>query len=546
MPRKNHESTVRGCFLRGSALALTAVLLANVAWAGPPQRGVSGAAQPADAFADVFGELSLRDGAVVSIEFDPTPGLAQRIEVSLAGVPYELDLVPHSVRSANYQVLVDAGDGVLTPAAPGPERTLRGTVVGFPESAVAASIDEDGLFARIRFANGDDFWVEPLGRLGFRAGEHIVYHNVDVIPPHGICATEGKGYGADSAGGDFGLRGPFSVCETELACDADFEYFSAWGSVANVEGRINTVINAMNIQYEGQVGITHLISAIVVRSTSNDPYVTFDPSGILNEFRTEWVNNQGFIQRDVAELFTGKNLNGNVIGIAWLSTICGSLGYNVVQSDFTSNFACVTDLSAHELGHSWGAGHCSCPGFTMNPSITCANVFHPSATIPSIISFRDSRNCLNCTVVGDLATLTNMTVVKGTLLNGNLTKLEFSDNKRVRIQSAPARSRQRMNLTVDLTTIHLNPAAISVSTETGANNSVATTKISLRDFNAGSWVLLGSFSQSKPDLPRVFLNVANPGRFVDGSGNIRVRVFMRSSGAAFKGKTDQVQVAVQP
>ena len=51
------------------------------------------------------------------------------------------------------------------------------------------------------------------------------------------------------------------------------------------------------------------------------------------------------------------------------------------------------DLSAHELGHLWGAFHCDCPGWTMNPSITCANRFI-QGSIDAIVAHRDSRQCL--------------------------------------------------------------------------------------------------------------------------------------------------------
>ena len=78
--------------------------------------------------------------------------------------------------------------------------------------------------------------------------------------------------------------------------------------------------------------------------------------------------NQTGVQRDVAQLFTGRNLDGSVIGIAYPGGICTNFGYNLVQN--YGNLGCATDLSAHELGHNWSAGHCSCGGHTMNPSIT--------------------------------------------------------------------------------------------------------------------------------------------------------------------------------
>ncbi|MCZ6836182.1 MAG: M12 family metallo-peptidase, partial [Planctomycetota bacterium] len=190
------------------------------------------------------------------------------------------------------------------------------------------------------------------------------------------------------------------ACIAELACDADYEYLQDWGSVSGVESRINAVINAVNTQYERDVNITHVITTIIVRTSEPDPYTSSDAVTLLNQFRSHWEANHGNVQRDMAQLFTGKSINGGTIGIAWVGAVCSNYGYSMVESDFNgaNSFACTTDLSAHELGHNWGAGHCGCQRprpYTMNSFILCANQFHPRRTIPEIIAFRDSLSCLD-------------------------------------------------------------------------------------------------------------------------------------------------------
>ena len=64
--------------------------------------------------------------------------------------------------------------------------------------------------------------------------------------------------------------------------------------------RIESVINTMNLQYESEVGISHSITTILVRTTSNDPYSSSDAVTLLNQFRNHWNSSQGSIQRDVA------------------------------------------------------------------------------------------------------------------------------------------------------------------------------------------------------------------------------------------------------
>ncbi|MDG1983415.1 MAG: M12 family metallo-peptidase, partial [Planctomycetota bacterium] len=166
-------------------------------------------------------------------------------------------------------------------------------------------------------------------------------------------------------------------------------------STTAASNRIQTVVNTMNLQYEGEVAITHAITTTLVRTSSNQPYTSADASTLLTQFRSEWNANQGSIQRDVAQLFTGKSIIGGTIGIAWVGAVCSSFAYGMVESDFNGSFASATDLSAHELGHNWNASHCSCTSYTMNPFITSSNTFNPQGTRPTITAFRDSRSCLS-------------------------------------------------------------------------------------------------------------------------------------------------------
>ena len=343
--------------------------------------------------------LGLAECEVVHLE--PTLGTgseAVSVALEFGGLPDLVQLHPHSVRDASeFQVLAQGADGSWEAVDVGPPRTYRGTLVGQPGSVVAASLLDDGVHARLRLADGEDWWLQPLVSLVPDApfDAHVLYASHSVL-------DDGHGCGADllannvpappiSRGG--GTHSPgSSVHIAQLGCDADFEYHNTHGGVAGATAAIETVINTMDPQYEFEVDITHVITAILVRTSSNQPYTSNEPGTLLNQFRSEWQQNQGSIQRDVAELFTGKNLAGSVIGIAWLDAVCSSFGYNVVQH--LGALSSRTDLSAHELGHNWGAGHCSCSGWTMNPSLTSANRFHGSFTEPQITGYRDSVNCL--------------------------------------------------------------------------------------------------------------------------------------------------------
>ncbi|NOT00113.1 MAG: hypothetical protein HOP29_05755 [Phycisphaerales bacterium] len=368
--------------------------------------------------------LMLHASAVVALAVDATPGAAVRLTVPIAGRERTLDLTPHSIRSPNYQVFEQHADGSYVAIEPEPERTLRGTVDGAPNSKVAASLLDEGLYARIALSDDVVYWIEPLGPhvAGAGASAHVVYNAADAMGCGQSCATQAEQ-------SPFHVDGPFSagefipcdngICVAELACDSDFEYYQDHGSnTAAVQNQIFLIINAVNMQYERDVIIKHEITATIVRTAEPDPYGTTNFSALLSSVRSQWLPpNHPTVPRDVVHLFTGKDLtdNGgpsNVIGVAWgLNLICTTSGVCLAQSDFNNNFSCKTDLTAHELGHLWGAGHCNCVSgpdrSTMNASITCTNVFHPTQTIPSIDAHRNSRQMLGCldieggTVCGD-------------------------------------------------------------------------------------------------------------------------------------------------
>ncbi|RKY19326.1 MAG: hypothetical protein DRQ55_10880 [Planctomycetota bacterium] len=147
----------------------------------------------------------------------------------------------------------------------------------------------------------------------------------------------------------------------ELAVDADHEYYLAHGSsVAAVLADIEAVVAATELIYSADAAISYQLTSVTVRSDPDDPYETSESGALLSAFRAHWNAEQPGVVRDLAHLFTGSNLDGSVIGIAYVGVVCSSYsGYGLSQSLFTSNFPRRVALTAHELGHNWSAGHCN-------------------------------------------------------------------------------------------------------------------------------------------------------------------------------------------
>ena len=356
--------------------------------------------------------LGLSGGEVMPLDIsDLEIGEAFTLDLPIGEEQYRIDFVPSSVRSADYQLVEDLGNQLVA-VDPGPSRTLKGLVRNGADVVIRASLLDDGLHCVFRMPNGDIHWIEPVGHHvnGFPTELHILYRNDQVPPSGGTCGTPsfaGNGPGQEPDQGPVdptSLLGGGVYC-AELACDADYEYYQDYGSSsANVQNQIELIINTINGQYESQTGIRHEITQILVRTSSSDPYTSSDYGTLLCQFITEWTNNQG-VSRDVAHLFTGRALDGSVIGVAAdIGDICDINGscsgpifmdgaYCLAESDCCGSLSCATDLTAHELGHLWNGSHCSCTGNTMNSFLTCANSF-AQGSINDIVSHRNSRSCL--------------------------------------------------------------------------------------------------------------------------------------------------------
>jgi len=201
----------------------------------------------------------------------------------------------------------------------------------------------------------------------------------------------------DHHGGRFG---PMTNRLAEVAIDADNLYYKKNGSsVTNTTNDITKIINAVGAIYARDTQIEYAITQIIVRTTPNSAYTSNSPSTLLQQFRSFWNTNHTSIHRDIAHLFTGRDLNGSVIGIAWLGVVCTSSGYGLSQSQYTTNLALRVGLTAHELGHNWSAGHCSGTGcFIMCPTINgCGHdvTKFSAGSISAIVAHRDSRSCLS-------------------------------------------------------------------------------------------------------------------------------------------------------
>lgn len=391
-------------------VSLAAVCLLAIA-AIPRSGGVVASSGVDQRIQDAFG-VTQASVQQIDVPFDAGQPFAAAVE--LEGETVTLDLAPHSMRSMDFQLLVQVESGELVEMEAPPVATYRGTVLEMPGSRVSASLDAGRLTAVIFSADGGPSWViQPLSEAipDADASAHVVFRTDDAsLAADYFCGAddllENAGLGAindDGAGGGT-TNTPFQVCD--VAFDADFQFYQINGSsVAKTLHDIERIMDTVELVYERDTLIAYEVTVIIVRTSSGaNPYTSNNPETLLNQFRTHWNNNHDDIPRDIAHLMTGRNLSGSVIGIAWLQVICASKtsgrGYGLSQSRFTSSHNFRAALTAHELGHNWAAGHCSgsschimCTGLGGCGGIGSPN-FGTSAK-GQIVSYRNTRRCLS-------------------------------------------------------------------------------------------------------------------------------------------------------
>ncbi len=357
-------------------------------------------------------DLDRSDVQDLAIEATATDSFSTTIMID--GQPHVLDVAKHSVRSPNFELLVQyEAEGPLVPLDPPPVRTFRGEVRDMPGSDVRLSNHDGALEGIIILPDERVFGVEPLTGLGVASegNLHAIYDAADWLNSSGYeCGVDAvmEQYGFINSEPDRQTAGSNDDI-TEIGLDCDGDYYTDKGSdVDSALEAMETIINNVSGVYEvSPINVTYEVTVAIVR-TSNGSYTSTDAGTLLCQFRSEWNTlPESQIQRDVTHLFTGKNLAGTTIGVAWLSRVCnvggftcgasGNMAYGL--SENINGTTSRTALTAHELGHNWSSPHCN---GSANCRIMCSGLggcdgLSPLTFAPdpesSIVNYKNNAGC---------------------------------------------------------------------------------------------------------------------------------------------------------
>lgn len=183
-----------------------------------------------------------------------------------------------------------------------------------------------------------------------------------------------------------------------VALIADLELANQDGpqTETNMLARLNIVDGI----FASQVGV-HLQSGSATVLSATQPFDTTDPSSLLTELSTYRSGSQVQRASGLSHLFTGRNLDGRTVGIAYISGLCSNtFSASLSEARDTVQFDAL--IAAHEIGHVFGAPHDGEPSsacestpttFLMAPQLNNSSTFS-SCSLEQIAPVVARASCL--------------------------------------------------------------------------------------------------------------------------------------------------------
>ncbi len=356
---------------------------------------------------------AIRRHQAVRVQARPLEGAAPRaLRFRAFGRTLDLELEPSPLLAPDAEtVTVSRGRARREPTAP---ELFRGRVAGDAGSSVRLAIRGPTVLGSIRLAD-DTWYLEPLRHYEPGAADDLtlVYRASDLdasaLGPLGCASTAAVAPRSTESGSSTGASPepsgeaqPLRLLELTLVADAPF--FARHG--ADSVAAMLVVVDRVAQFLEQDAGITIAVARTFVYETpADDPLTTstdtFELFASLNEAQLARPDTLG--AGDALHLFTGRELDGNIAGIAYVGSVCRGSAISLSQ-DVGNDLHVRTLLAGHELGHTLGAWHdgetgpCAAApsGYVMWPSLEASTVERlsgcSSATIAPVV---EAAACLS-------------------------------------------------------------------------------------------------------------------------------------------------------
>jgi hypothetical protein len=148
------------------------------------------------------------------------------------------------------------------------------------------------------------------------------------------------------------LAAPGEQLEIALVADSAFQLQYGADSTDQMLARLNTVDGI----FAEQVGVLIVPTQMRLVPVGGDPFTTTNAEALLGQLADYRDDDAAISAPGLAHLMTGKNLDGDVAGIAYIDSLCERReGVSLSESSWDPFISAM--IMAHELGHNFGARH---------------------------------------------------------------------------------------------------------------------------------------------------------------------------------------------
>ncbi len=318
-----------------------------------------------------------------------------------------------------------------------PYRLLKGHLQGQPDSWARLTLVGDRIQGVI-WDGQEMYSIAPTADVASALvqpsdpdGGHVIYRLADMIVTPGTMAC---GVGADFAppvsaalAYDQLMTELEQLAETaalgaslelELSAVGDGPFVETFG--AGSEAALLARFNIVDGIFSEQVGIQIRVTEIHLFQPGDNTLSANEAGALLDQLTDLRAATPALQATGLTHLFTGRNLDGITVGIAYLGTVCNSrfaTGLSEARRNETSDAL----IATHEIGHNFGAPHDGDPDeacantpetFIMAASGTGSNQFS-ACSIQQMQPAIDNATCLNALSAVDVGVSHSPTATTG-------------------------------------------------------------------------------------------------------------------------------------